>query len=168
MATNKTQERTFGCHHYSKRSRRNLHNQGGKAWRQAGVALSALRVCAALSKNIDCAFLAYKYRRDKIKAANSSEEIAQLVKKYGRDVFNKSLYEPIFKHYTKKQWDKYPSELDASVLLRLPCRTTTDDRYFGDQWQVGSRLIWTIGGENVTEVYDAPALVEAPTTHWLP
>ncbi len=34
--------------------------------------------------------------------------------------------------------DKYPEELDASVLLRLPCRTSTDDRYFGDQWQVWS------------------------------
>merc|ERR1719188_695911 len=45
------------------------------------------------------------------------------------------LYEKIFKHYTKKQWNKYPSELDASVLLRLPCRTTTDERYFGDAWQ---------------------------------
>ncbi|EOD10166.1 hypothetical protein EMIHUDRAFT_124809, partial [Emiliania huxleyi CCMP1516] len=40
-----------------------------------------------------------------------------------------------FKHYTKKQWGKYPAELDASVLMWLPCRTTTDDRYFGDQWQ---------------------------------
>ena len=47
----------------------------------------------------------------------------------------KLLYEPIFKHYTKKQWDKYPEELDASVLMRLPCRTSTDDRYFGDEWQ---------------------------------
>jgi UDP-galactopyranose mutase len=45
------------------------------------------------------------------------------------------LYEKIFKHYTKKQWDKYPNELDASVLMRLPCRTTTDDRYFGDAYQ---------------------------------
>jgi len=45
------------------------------------------------------------------------------------------LYERIFKHYTKKQWDKYPEELDASVLMRLPCRTSTDDRYFGDEWQ---------------------------------
>eukprot|EP01060_Flectonema_neradi_P024762 TRINITY_DN33642_c0_g1_i1.p1 TRINITY_DN33642_c0_g1~~TRINITY_DN33642_c0_g1_i1.p1 ORF type:complete len:456 (+),score=128.31 TRINITY_DN33642_c0_g1_i1:51-1418(+) len=45
------------------------------------------------------------------------------------------LYEKIFKHYTKKQWDKYPAELDASVLLRLPCRTTTDDRYFPCPWQ---------------------------------
>merc|ERR1719440_1999404 len=35
----------------------------------------------------------------------------------------------------KKQWDKYPSELDASVTLRLPCRTSTDERYFGDEWQ---------------------------------
>eukprot|EP00747_Dinoflagellata_sp_TGD_P027744 gnl/TRDRNA2_/TRDRNA2_132796_c0_seq1.p1 gnl/TRDRNA2_/TRDRNA2_132796_c0~~gnl/TRDRNA2_/TRDRNA2_132796_c0_seq1.p1 ORF type:complete len:482 (-),score=72.76 gnl/TRDRNA2_/TRDRNA2_132796_c0_seq1:53-1444(-) len=46
-----------------------------------------------------------------------------------------SLYERIFKHYTKKQWDKYPAELDASVLLRLPCRTSTDERYFSDEWQ---------------------------------
>eukprot|EP00746_Dinoflagellata_sp_MGD_P156722 gnl/MRDRNA2_/MRDRNA2_85948_c0_seq1.p1 gnl/MRDRNA2_/MRDRNA2_85948_c0~~gnl/MRDRNA2_/MRDRNA2_85948_c0_seq1.p1 ORF type:complete len:468 (-),score=93.23 gnl/MRDRNA2_/MRDRNA2_85948_c0_seq1:388-1791(-) len=45
------------------------------------------------------------------------------------------LYERIFKHYTKKQWDKYPEELDASVLMRLPCRTSTDDRYFSDPWQ---------------------------------
>merc|ERR1719487_3159649 len=45
------------------------------------------------------------------------------------------LYERIFKHYTKKQWDKYPAELDASVLMRLPCRTSTDDRYFNDEWQ---------------------------------
>ena len=45
------------------------------------------------------------------------------------------LYDRIFKHYTKKQWDKYPEELDASVLLRLPCRTSTDDRYFPDPWQ---------------------------------
>jgi UDP-galactopyranose mutase len=47
----------------------------------------------------------------------------------------RELYEKIFKHYTKKQWDKYPNELDASVLMRLPCRTTTDDRYFGDAYQ---------------------------------
>ena len=45
------------------------------------------------------------------------------------------LYDRIFKHYTKKQWDKWPKELDASVLMRLPCRTSTDDRYFGDEYQ---------------------------------
>jgi len=42
------------------------------------------------------------------------------------------LYEKMFKHYTKKQWDKYPAELDASVLDRIPVRTNYDDRYFSD------------------------------------
>jgi UDP-galactopyranose mutase len=45
------------------------------------------------------------------------------------------LYEMIFKHYTKKQWDKYPYELDASVLNRIPVRTNYDDRYFTDTYQ---------------------------------
>ncbi|CAE8649318.1 unnamed protein product, partial [Polarella glacialis] len=59
------------------------------------------------------------------------------------------LYEKVFKHYTKKQWDKYPAELDASVLLRLPCRTTTDDRYFGDAWQALPRRGYTRIFENM-------------------
>jgi UDP-galactopyranose mutase len=45
------------------------------------------------------------------------------------------LYEKMFKHYTKKQWDKYPDELDASVLNRIPVRTNFDDRYFTDKYQ---------------------------------
>lgn len=42
------------------------------------------------------------------------------------------LYEKIFKHYTKKQWDLWPSELDAAVLDRIPVRIGDDDRYFSD------------------------------------
>ncbi|MFH2118646.1 MAG: UDP-galactopyranose mutase [Candidatus Paceibacterota bacterium] len=45
------------------------------------------------------------------------------------------LYEKMFKNYTKKQWDKYPAELDASVLERIPVRTNMDDRYFTDKYQ---------------------------------
>ena len=45
------------------------------------------------------------------------------------------LYEKVFKHYTKKQWDKYPIELDASVLARLPVRLTSEDRYFNDPFE---------------------------------
>lgn len=45
------------------------------------------------------------------------------------------LYEKMFKHYTKKQWDKYPAELDASVLDRIPVRNNYDDRYFSDVYQ---------------------------------
>lgn len=59
------------------------------------------------------------------------------------------LYERVFKHYTKKQWDKYPAELDASVLLRLPCRTSTDDRYFPDPWQALPRRGYTRIFENM-------------------
>lgn len=47
----------------------------------------------------------------------------------------KVLYEKMFKHYTKKQWDKYPAELDASVLDRIPVRYNYDDRYFSDTFQ---------------------------------
>lgn len=45
------------------------------------------------------------------------------------------LYEKMFRHYTKKQWDKYPGELDAEVLNRIPVRTNFDDRYFSDKYQ---------------------------------
>jgi len=47
----------------------------------------------------------------------------------------KVLYEKMFKHYTKKQWDKYPHELDASVLQRIPVKTNFDNRYFSDKYQ---------------------------------
>jgi UDP-galactopyranose mutase len=45
------------------------------------------------------------------------------------------LYEKMFRHYTKKQWNKYPEELDASVLDRIPVRSNYDDRYFSDKYQ---------------------------------
>lgn len=45
------------------------------------------------------------------------------------------LYEKLFKHYTRKQWDHDPSELDASVLERIPVRYTFDDCYFTDTYQ---------------------------------
>lgn len=45
------------------------------------------------------------------------------------------LYEKFFKGYTKKQWDLYPAELDASVTARVPTRTNRDNRYFTDTYQ---------------------------------
>ena len=46
------------------------------------------------------------------------------------------LYEKIFKHYTYKQWKRYPEELDPEVLARIPVRNSFDDRYFSDKYQV--------------------------------
>lgn len=46
------------------------------------------------------------------------------------------LYKKIFKEYTKKQWDVYPEELDATVLERIPIRDNHDIRYFSDKYQI--------------------------------
>jgi UDP-galactopyranose mutase len=45
------------------------------------------------------------------------------------------LYEKIFKNYTKKQWNKWPEELDPLVCNRIPVRASFDDRYFSDKYQ---------------------------------
>lgn len=46
------------------------------------------------------------------------------------------LYQKIFRHYTYKQWNKYPEELKPEVLARIPVRNSFDDRYFADKYQV--------------------------------
>jgi len=61
----------------------------------------------------------------------------------------KELYEKIFKYYTYKQWDKWPAQLDASVLARIPVRTNTDDRYFSDPMQALPRRGYTRIFENM-------------------
>ncbi len=58
----------------------------------------------------------------------TSEDV--IVSKVGRE-----LYEKFFKYYTRKQWGLDPSELDATVIARVPVRTNQDDRYFGDTYQ---------------------------------
>jgi UDP-galactopyranose mutase len=45
------------------------------------------------------------------------------------------LYEKLIKNYTFKQWNKYPNELDKSVLERIPIRPNFDNRYFNDKYQ---------------------------------
>ena len=45
------------------------------------------------------------------------------------------LYRKFFRGYTRKQWDLDPSELDSSVISRVPIRTNRDDRYFTDAYQ---------------------------------
>lgn len=47
----------------------------------------------------------------------------------------KVLYEKLFQSYTRKQWEKDPSELDPEVLNRIPVRDNFDDRYFSDVHQ---------------------------------
>ena len=70
------------------------------------------------------------------------------------------LYEKMFKHYTKKQWDKYPSELDASVLDRIPVRTNFDDRYFSDTYQALPKGGYTQLFENILNHPNIEVLLE--------
>jgi len=70
----------------------------------------------------------YAERREPVELMKTSEDA--VVAKVGRD-----LYEKFFRGYTRKQWERDPSELHASVCARIPVRTNADDRYFGDAFQ---------------------------------
>jgi UDP-galactopyranose mutase len=70
----------------------------------------------------------YAERREPVEHVRTSEDT--VVAKVGRD-----LYEKFFRGYTRKQWERDPSELHASVCGRIPVRTNTDDRYFTDWHQ---------------------------------
>jgi UDP-galactopyranose mutase len=73
------------------------------------------------------AFLAT--RAEPVDVVRTSEDV--VLSAIGRD-----LYETFFQGYTRKQWGMDPSELDRSVTARVPTRTSTDDRYFTDTFQM--------------------------------
>lgn len=47
----------------------------------------------------------------------------------------KDIYEAFIEGYTKKQWGREPKDLPASILKRIPIRTTWNDQYFNDTYQ---------------------------------
>lgn len=59
--------------------------------------------------------------------ANLEEQALALV---GKDI-----YETLIRDYTRKQWQKDPKELPASIIKRLPLRFTWDNNYFNDCYQ---------------------------------
>ena len=66
---------------------------------------------------------------EKLTDIRTSEDV--VVSRVGRE-----LYEKFFRGYTRKQWGLDPAELDATVTARIPTRTSRDDRYFTDTYQV--------------------------------
>jgi UDP-galactopyranose mutase len=80
-----------------------------------------------LATEEDCAAF-YEQRAERIDYVRTSEDA--VVAKVGWD-----LYDKFFRGYTRKQWERDPSELHASVCARIPIRTNTDDRYFTDWHQ---------------------------------
>lgn len=63
-----------------------------------------------------------------IKDIKTSKDVA--LSRVGQDI-----YEKIFETYTKKQWGVDPSQLDTSVIKRIPVRLSRDTRYFNDKYQ---------------------------------
>ncbi|EFH9521596.1 NAD(P)-binding protein, partial [Escherichia coli] len=61
------------------------------------------------------------------KPLNLEEQALSLV---GTDIYN-----TLIRDYTKKQWQKDPKELPASIITRLPVRMTWDNNYFFDKFQ---------------------------------
>jgi UDP-galactopyranose mutase len=76
---------------------------------------------------------------DEMKSWLEKNQIKRKTPKNGKEAaeskVGKVLYEKIFKNYTYKQWNKYPEELDAEVLNRIPVRTNFEDGYFNDKYQ---------------------------------
>lgn len=71
-------------------------------------------------------------RAEPVGEIRTSEDV--VVSAVGRE-----LYELFFQGYTRKQWGIDPSQLDKAVTARIPTRTNTDDRYFGDKHQIMPR-----------------------------
>jgi UDP-galactopyranose mutase len=68
-------------------------------------------------------------RAEPVDDIRTSEDV--VISAVGRE-----LYQLFFQGYTRKQWGVDPSQLDKSVTARIPTRTNTDDRYFGDKHQI--------------------------------
>lgn len=81
---------------------------------------------------------------ERTKDPQNSEDVC--LQRVGR-----KLYEDLFKNYTKKQWDLYPSELSPEVLSRIPVRLNYDDRYFTDAHQAMPRHSYTKLFENMLQ-----------------
>lgn len=70
----------------------------------------------------------FRLRAEPVTHCRTSEDA--VVGKIGRE-----LYEKFFRNYTRKQWGRDPSQLDAAVAARVPARCDHDDRYFTDDYQ---------------------------------
>ncbi|HEX6374271.1 MAG TPA: UDP-galactopyranose mutase [Allosphingosinicella sp.] len=68
-------------------------------------------------------------RAESVAEIRTSEDV--VIAAVGRE-----LYQLFFQGYTRKQWGIDPSGLDKAVTARIPTRTNTDDRYFGDKHQI--------------------------------
>lgn len=65
----------------------------------------------------------------------SRVSISELSKEGQLKFLSDFIYENIFYHYTLKQWQCEPEDLDKSVMARVPVCIGKDNRYFSDKFQ---------------------------------
>ena len=68
---------------------------------------------------------------DDIEPCDNIETLEQ----YALATVGRTVYETLIKGYTQKQWNKFCSELPASIIKRLPIRWEYNNNYFNDRYQ---------------------------------
>jgi UDP-galactopyranose mutase len=65
----------------------------------------------------------------------AAEPLLRNVESHCLATIGPTLYRLLIEGYTRKQWNRAPAELPASIVQRLPVRFDEDDRYFSDRFQ---------------------------------
>ncbi|RMX04041.1 UDP-galactopyranose mutase [Corticibacter populi] len=78
------------------------------------------------------------------------------------------IYETLIRDYTRKQWQKDPKDLPASIIKRLPVRLTWDNNYFNDKYQGIPIGGYTALFQNMLDGIDVELSVDylADIDHW--
>lgn len=92
--------------------------------------------------------------KEKLKKAFSGRDTATVVEVLAHpdeDIrgYAEFLFRNDYAPYTAKQWGISPTEIDPSVLKRVPLRFSYDEGYFGDDYQVMPRHSFTHFFENL-------------------
>ena len=69
--------------------------------------------------------------REFVTVVEALESPVSIIREYAEFLFEKD-----YSLYTAKQWGMAPSEIDPSVLKRVPLRLSYKDGYFDDEYQV--------------------------------
>lgn len=68
-------------------------------------------------------------------AAELGDKVPSNFVEKGISLIGRPLYEAFIMHYTAKQWQTDPEQLEASIISRLPVRYTYNNRYFNDTYE---------------------------------
>ena len=71
-----------------------------------------------------------RLEKERVSIKNPSNLEEWILSQVGEDIYRKFIY-----GYTKKQWNRSPKDLPASIIKRLPIRLVYDDNYFDDKYQ---------------------------------